>query len=73
MEAGLLSEGQIKDIEKDVIDVVDEAVKFADESPKPVRVQKLALPHCASPSQPQNPCDICLINAKCSRTAKTSS
>ncbi len=36
LEAKLLSEGQIKDIEKEVLDVVDEAVKFADESPKPV-------------------------------------
>lgn len=28
---------QLKDIEKEVVDVVEEAVKFADESPKPVR------------------------------------
>jgi TPP-dependent pyruvate/acetoin dehydrogenase alpha subunit len=37
LEAGLLTEGQVKDIEKEVIEVVEEAVKFADESPKPVR------------------------------------
>lgn len=36
LEAGLLTEGQVKDIEKEVIEVVEEAVKFADESPKPV-------------------------------------
>ncbi len=39
LEAGLMSEGQIKDIEKEVLDVVDEAVKFADESPKPVSLK----------------------------------
>lgn len=41
LEAGLMSEGQIKDIEKEVLNVVDEAVKFADESPKPVSLSPL--------------------------------
>lgn len=43
LEAGLLSEGQIKDIEKEVIEVVEDAVKFADESPKPVRTLHLLM------------------------------
>ena len=37
LDAGLLAEAQIADIEKEVLAVVDEAVQFADESPKPVR------------------------------------
>lgn len=37
LEEGLLSEAQIKDIDASVTEVVEEAVKFADESPKPVR------------------------------------
>ncbi|KAK9904884.1 hypothetical protein WJX75_004844 [Coccomyxa subellipsoidea] len=41
LEAGLLTEGQVKDIEKEVIEVVEEAVKFADESPKPEKGQLL--------------------------------
>lgn len=39
MEAGLLQESDIKQIEQEVIAEVDEAVKFADESPKPVSTQ----------------------------------
>ena len=37
LEQGLLSEAQIKDLEREVTEVVEDAVKFADESPKPVR------------------------------------
>lgn len=36
LKQSILSEAQIKDIDKEVEAVVDEAVKFADESPKPV-------------------------------------
>jgi TPP-dependent pyruvate/acetoin dehydrogenase alpha subunit len=36
LKNGLLTEQQIKDIEKSVLDEVEEAVQFADESPKPV-------------------------------------
>ena len=36
LEAGLIQESELKDIEKKVLAEVDEAVKFADESPKPV-------------------------------------
>lgn len=42
LEEGLLSESQIRDIEKEVLEVVEDAVKFADESPKPVRCAVLA-------------------------------
>jgi TPP-dependent pyruvate/acetoin dehydrogenase alpha subunit len=40
MKEGLLSDGQVKDIEKDVHAIVEDAVKFAEESPKPVRLFK---------------------------------
>ena len=43
LEQGLLSEAQLKDLEKEVIDVVEDAVKFADESPKPVRALRPTL------------------------------
>jgi TPP-dependent pyruvate/acetoin dehydrogenase alpha subunit len=43
LKNGLLTEQQIKDIEKSVIDEVEEAVQFADESPKPVSSPFLAL------------------------------
>jgi len=36
LEAGLMSEADVKELEKSVIDEVEDAVKFADESPKPV-------------------------------------
>lgn len=36
LKQSILSEAQIKDIDQEVEAVVDEAVKFADESPKPV-------------------------------------
>ena len=36
LEAGLIQESELKEIEKEVLAEVDEAVKFADESPKPV-------------------------------------
>ena len=34
---GLLSEAQVKEIDASVTEEVEDAVKFADESPKPVR------------------------------------
>jgi TPP-dependent pyruvate/acetoin dehydrogenase alpha subunit len=37
LESGLLTEAQIQEINQSVTDVVEESVKFADESPKPVR------------------------------------
>ena len=36
LEEGLMSDADVKDIEKQVTAEVEEAVKFADESPKPV-------------------------------------
>ena len=33
---GLMSDADVKDIEKQIVAEVEEAVKFADESPKPV-------------------------------------
>ena len=39
LDAKLASEADVKDIEKQVIAEVEESVKFADESPKPVRLQ----------------------------------
>ena len=36
LKQSILSEAQIKDIDNEVEAVVDDAVKFADESPKPV-------------------------------------
>ena len=36
LKQSILSEAQIKDIDNEVEALVDEAVKFADESPKPV-------------------------------------
>lgn len=41
MKEGLLSDGQVKDIEKDVHAIVEDAVKFAEESPKPEKGQLL--------------------------------
>ena len=38
LEEKILSEQQISDIEKDVEAVVEDAVQFAEESPKPVRL-----------------------------------
>lgn len=37
LEEGLMSDADVKDIEKEIVAEVEEAVKFADESPKPVR------------------------------------
>ena len=37
LDSGLMSEADVKELEKSVIDEVEDAVKFADESPKPVR------------------------------------
>ena len=37
LKQSILSEAQIKDIDNEVEAIVDDAVKFADESPKPVR------------------------------------
>jgi pyruvate dehydrogenase E1 component alpha subunit len=37
LKQSILSEAQIKDIDAEVEAIVDDAVKFADESPKPVR------------------------------------
>ena len=36
LDAGLMNEADLKDIEKEVLAEVEDAVKFADESPKPV-------------------------------------
>ena len=36
LEEGLMSDADVKDIEKQIVAEVEEAVKFADESPKPV-------------------------------------
>lgn len=36
LEAGLMTEADVKELEKSVNEEVEEAVKFADESPKPV-------------------------------------
>ena len=36
LDAGLMNESDVKDIEKEVLAEVEDAVKFADESPKPV-------------------------------------
>lgn len=41
LEEGLMSDADVKDIEKQVTAEVEEAVKFADESPKPERGQLL--------------------------------
>ena len=38
LEEGLVTEAQLKEVEAAVVAEVDDAVKFADESPKPVRV-----------------------------------
>lgn len=37
VKEGLLTEGKIKELQQSVMAEVEEAVKFADESPKPVR------------------------------------
>ena len=39
LEEKILSEQQLSDIEKDVEAVVEDAVQFAEESPKPVRLR----------------------------------
>lgn len=49
LKNGLLTEQQIKDIEKSVNDEIEEAVQFADESPKPVQ-DPLRSAQCASPA-----------------------
>ena len=46
LKQSILSEAQIKDIDKEVEAVVDDAVKFADESPKPVRRPFPPAPRC---------------------------
>lgn len=47
LEAGLMTEADVKELEKSVNEEVEEAVKFADESPKPVGSFLLyALHHC---------------------------
>lgn len=38
LDSKLATEEDLKAIEKSVLDEVDESVKFADESPKPVRI-----------------------------------
>lgn len=38
LEAGLMSDADVKQIDKEVLAEVEEAVKFADESPKPVGI-----------------------------------
>lgn len=43
LESGLLTEEQVQEINQSVTEVVEEAVKFADESPKPVRRLVVAL------------------------------
>ena len=43
LKQSILSEAQIKDIDKEVEAIVDDAVKFADESPKPVSHPSLML------------------------------
>jgi hypothetical protein len=48
LDNGVLGEAALKDIEAEVTAVVDDAVKFADESPKPVRTLAL-LPCCCPP------------------------
>ena len=45
LDAGLLSESDVKDIEKEVLAEVEDAVKFADESPKPVSTPRFRLLH----------------------------
>ena len=47
LDAKLASEADVKDIEKQVIAEVEESVKFADESPKPVRLQLGCLLACS--------------------------
>jgi len=39
---GLLTEAQVKEIDQSVTEEVEDAVKFADESPKPVRQRSAA-------------------------------
>ena len=51
LEHGVLNEGAIKDIEAEVVAVVEDAVKFADESPKPVRARSRC-PLCCTPQLP---------------------
>lgn len=48
LESGLMSEDDIKQIDKEVLAEVDEAVKFADESPKPVSAMAKGLHVCAA-------------------------
>lgn len=43
LKQSILSEAQIKDIDAEVEAIVDDAVKFADESPKPVRSPTLEI------------------------------
>ena len=46
-----MSQADVKELEKSVIDEVEDAVKFADESPKPVSIHSV----CFSLS-PWSPC-----------------
>ena len=41
IKAGLATEGELKEIEKKVMEVVEDSVQFAEESPKPERGQLL--------------------------------
>lgn len=41
---GLLTEAQVKEIDQSVTEEVEDSVKFADESPKPVRVWSVLPP-----------------------------
>lgn len=43
VKEGLLTEAKIKELQQSVMAEVEEAVKFADESPKPVRTPCLDL------------------------------
>ena len=49
LDAKLATEADVKDIEKQVIAEVEESVKFADESPKPVSLQLWRLIACSDP------------------------
>ena len=50
LEEGLFSEGKIKDLEQSVLAEVEDAVQFADESPKPVSACVTDAPPPRSPS-----------------------
>jgi pyruvate dehydrogenase E1 component alpha subunit len=41
IKSGLATEAEIKDLEKKVMEVVEDSVQFADESPKPEKGQLL--------------------------------